>query len=144
MTQIENFAGGMTVTPATATAGHTNVDTVPSIKSSPIAHSQPVWIQGQLPCTEIEDGAELEFTSRTRPRSAENTTASPMAKFWLSVATATLSTVDNMTPRKKRRTSGSYLPREYESPCERHGASLVTTKRVRTSSEPLSREKPQR
>ena len=85
----------------------------------------------------------------------------PIAKVQLSVTTATPTAVVNLTPTKKRRTSGSYSPAvspatarkrsseeleaddlEYESPCERREASLVTTKRIRTSPEPVNGEKP--
>jgi len=85
----------------------------------------------------------------------------PIAKVQLSVTTATPTTMVNLTPKKKRRTSGSYSPAisparvrkrsseeleaddlEYESPCEQREVSLATTKRVRTSPEPVNREKP--
>lgn len=85
----------------------------------------------------------------------------PIAKVQLSVTTATPTTVVSLTPTKKRRTSGSYSPAvshatarkrsseeleaddlEYENPRDRREASLVSTKRVRTSPEPVNEERP--
>jgi len=81
----------------------------------------------------------------------------PIAKVQLSVTTGTPTAAVTLTPTKKRRTSGTYSPArvrkrsseeleaddlEYESPCEQREASLVTSKRVRTSPEPVDGEKP--
>jgi len=81
----------------------------------------------------------------------------PIAKVQLSVTTGTPTAAVTLTPTKKRRTSGTYSPArvrkrsseeleaddlEYESPCEQREASLVTSKRVRTSPEPVNGEKP--
>ena len=85
----------------------------------------------------------------------------PIAKVQLSVTTGTPTAAVTLTPTKKRRTSGTYSPAvsparvkkrsseeleaddlEYESPCEQREASLVTSKRVRTSPEPVNEEKP--
>jgi len=95
------------------------------------------------------------------PYEKHTTITPPIAKVQLSATTATPTAVVNLTPTKKRRTSGSYSPAvsparvrkrsseeleaddlEYESPCEQREASLVTTKRVRTSPEPVNGEKP--
>jgi len=85
----------------------------------------------------------------------KHTTITPhIAKVQLSVTTATPTAVASLTPAKKRRTSGSYSPArtrkrsseeleaddlEYENPGEKRE---VTTKRARTSPEPVNGEKP--
>lgn len=85
----------------------------------------------------------------------------PIANVQLSVTNLTPTAVVNMTPAKKRRTSGSYSPivspprvrkrsseeleaddLEYESSCEQREQTTVTTKRVRTSPVPANEEKP--
>jgi hypothetical protein len=95
------------------------------------------------------------------PYEKHTTITPPIAKVQLSVTTATPTTVVNLTPTKKRRTSGSYSPAvsparvrkrsseeleaddlEYEGSCEQREANLVTTKRVRTSPDPVNGEKP--
>ena len=101
------------------------------------------------------DGVHLQDAD---PLYEKHTTITPpIAKVQLSVTTATPTAAVSLTPTKKRRTSGSYSPArvrkrsseeleaddlEYESPCEQREASLVTTKRIRTSPEPVSGEKP--
>jgi len=85
----------------------------------------------------------------------------PIAKVQLSVTTGTPTTAVTLTPTKKRRTSGTYSPAvsparvrkrsseeleaddlEYESPCEQRETCLATSKRIRTSPEPVNGEKP--
>ena len=85
----------------------------------------------------------------------------PIAKVQLSVTTTTPTAAVTLAPTKKRRTSGSYSPAisparvrkrsseeleaddlEYESSSEQREASLATSKRVRTSPEPVNGEKP--
>ena len=105
------------------------------------------------------DPAYLQDTASLYDK--HTTITPPIAKVQLSVTTATPTAVVNLTPTKKRRTSGSYSPAisparvrkrpseeleaddlEYESPCEQREANLVTTKRVRTSPEPVNGDKP--
>jgi hypothetical protein len=94
------------------------------------------------------------------PPYVKHTTITPaIANVQLSVTTATPTAVASTTPTKKRRTSGTYSPAvsparvkkrsseeleaddlEYESPCERREV-ITTTKRVRTSPEPVNGEK---
>ena len=101
----------------------------------------------------LQDAASLD--------GKHTTITPPIAKVQLSVTTATPTATVNPTPAKKRRTSGSYSPvvsparvrkrsseeleaddPEYESPCDQREANPVTSKRVRTSPEPVSGEKP--
>ena len=101
----------------------------------------------------LQDGASLH--------GKHTTITPPIARVQLSITTATPTTVATTTPMKKRRTSGSYSPAvsparvkkrsseeleaddlKYESPCEQREASLVTSKRVRMSPEPVNGEKP--
>lgn len=95
------------------------------------------------------------------PCGKHTTITPPIANVQLSVTTVTSTAVVNLTPTKKRRTSGSYSPAvspararkrsseeleaddlEYESSCEQREATTVTTKKVRTSPDPLNGEKP--
>ena len=108
-----------------------------------------------------EDGDAVYLQDTASVYGKHTTITPPIAKVQLSVTTATPTSVVNMTPTKKRRTSGSYSPAvspatarkrsseeleaddlEYESPSERREASPGTTKRVRTSPEPVNGEKP--
>ena len=112
------------------------------------------------------NGAD-EYEDAVSPQDAtplyekHTTVAPPIANVQLSVTTAAPTTVANMTPTKKRRTSGTYSPAvsparvrkrsseeleaddlDYEIPGGQREASTVTTKRVRTSPEPVNGEKP--
>jgi hypothetical protein len=109
-----------------------------------------------------DDYGDAVYLQDAVPLSEKHTTITPpFANVQLSVNTATPTTVANLTPTKKRRTSGSYSPAvsparvrkrsseeleaddlEYESPSEQREASVVATKRVRTSPEPVNGEKP--
>ena len=105
------------------------------------------------------DGAYLEDAASLYDK--HTTITPPIAKVQLSFTTATPIAMVNLTPTKKRRTSGSYSPAisparvrkrsseeleaddlEYEGPCEQREVSLATAKRVRTSPEPVNGEKP--
>ena len=85
----------------------------------------------------------------------------PIAKIQVFVTTVMRTMVVNLTRTKKRRTPGSFSPAvsparvrkrsseelkvddlEYESLRKQREASLATTKRVRTSPEPMDRGKP--
>lgn len=106
-----------------------------------------------------DDDGDAVYLQDVVPQEKHTTITPPIANVQLAVTT-TLTTVVNMTPTKKRRTSGSYSPalsparvrkrsseeleaddQEYESPTEQREPSTVT-KRVRTSPEPLNGEKP--
>ena len=105
-----------------------------------------------------DDYGDAVYLHDTAPPYEKHTTITPpIANVQLSVPTGAQTTVVNLTPTKKRRTSGTYSPArarkrsseeleaddvEYESPCEQRKASAVTTKRVRTSPEPEDGEKP--
>jgi len=111
---------------------------------------------------EAEDCGDTVYLQDAASLYEKHTTITPpIAKVQLSVTTATPTTVVNLTPTKKRRTSGSYSPAvspvtarkrsseeleaddlEYESPREQREANSVSTKRVRTSPEPVNEERP--
>ena len=104
-----------------------------------------------------DDYGEAVCLQDAAPLYEKHTTITPpIAKVQLSVTTATPTSAVTLTPTKKRRTSGSYSPAvsparvrkrsseeleaddlEYESPCEQREVSLATSKRVRTSPEPV-------
>jgi len=109
-----------------------------------------------------EDYGDANYLQDAASLHEKHTTITPpIAKVQLSVTTGTPTAAVTLTPTKKRRTSGTYSPAvsparvkkrsseeleaddlEYESPCEQREASLVTSKRLRTSPEPVNGEKP--
>jgi hypothetical protein len=102
-----------------------------------------------------DDYGDAVCPQDTAPPCGKHTTITPpIANVQLSAATVIPTVVVNLTPAKKRRTSGTYSPAkvrkrsseeleaddlEYESSCE---ATTVTTKRIRTSPDPTKGEKP--
>ena len=106
-----------------------------------------------------EDDGDAVYLQDTPLHEKHTTITPPIAKVQLS--TDTPAAAVTLTPKKKRRTSGTYSPAvsparvkkrsseeleaddlEYESPCELREASLVTSKRARTSPEPVNGDKP--
>ena len=113
------------------------------------------------PVTTTPENTNTDLRDTASLYDKHTTITPPIAKVQLSVTTATPTAVVNLTPTKKQRTSGSYSPAisptrvrtrpseeleaddlERESPCEQREANLVTTRRVRTSPEPVNGNKP--
>ena len=109
-----------------------------------------------------DDYGDAACLHDTAPPCGKHTTITPpIANVQLSVTAITPTAVANLTPTKKRRTSGSYSSAvsptrvrkrpseeleaddlEYESSCEQPKTNRATTKRVRTSPDPVNEEKP--
>ena len=110
----------------------------------------------------VEDHGDVVCPENAAPHCGIHTNITPpIANVQLSVTAVTPTTVVNLTPVKKQRTSGSYSPTvsparvrkrsseeleaddlECESSCEQREAPTVTTKRVKKSPDHVSGEKP--
>ena len=81
MTQVENVTHGMATAHATATTKNANTNVIPpAVTWLPlITHSQLVEVHcGQLPHTEIKDGAKQELEEGNHPTSASVTRSTVM------------------------------------------------------------------